>query len=98
VPILTERSAWEKWQNFWGITREEAIKEFHKKSIPIRKLSKEDVIAEVEVRWKAQIVKRYLGEAMITKEVLEEFNLGLKREILPKVELSFEVVELKRGN
>jgi len=32
-----------------GITREELIKEFHKRGIPIRKLSKEDVVAEVEV-------------------------------------------------
>ena len=31
-----------------GITREELIKEFHKRGTPIRKLSKEDVIAEVE--------------------------------------------------
>ena len=31
-----------------GMTREELIEEFHKRGIPIRKLSKEDVIAEVE--------------------------------------------------
>ncbi|ADT85043.1 UPF0175 family protein [Thermococcus barophilus] len=31
-----------------GITREELIEEFHKRGIPIRKLSKEDVIADVE--------------------------------------------------
>ncbi|WP_324735208.1 UPF0175 family protein [Thermococcus sp. SY098] len=30
------------------MTREELIEEFHKRGIPIRKLSKEDVIAEVE--------------------------------------------------
>gem|GEM_PF-6304930 len=30
-----------------GMTREELIEEFHKRGIPIRKLSKEDVIAEV---------------------------------------------------
>jgi len=33
-----------------GITREELIKEFHKRGIPIRKLSKEDVIAEVKCK------------------------------------------------
>ncbi|WP_240910892.1 UPF0175 family protein [Thermococcus sp. MV5] len=32
-----------------GITRDELIQEFHKRSIPIRRLSKEDIIAEVEV-------------------------------------------------
>ena len=32
-----------------GMTREELIEEFHKRGIPIRKLSREDVIAEVEV-------------------------------------------------
>ena len=31
-----------------GMTREELIEEFHKRGIPIRKLSKEDIIAEVE--------------------------------------------------
>ncbi|EHR78595.1 hypothetical protein OCC_05114 [Thermococcus litoralis DSM 5473] len=30
------------------ISREELIKEFHKRGIPIRKLSKEDAMAEVE--------------------------------------------------
>ena len=38
---------------------------------------------------------KILRDTIITKEVLEESTLGLKRGILPKVELPFEVVELK---
>ncbi|NJE12891.1 DUF3368 domain-containing protein [Thermococcus sp. LS2] len=44
---------------------------------------------------KLELLKDVLGDSIITKEVLEEFNLGLKRGILPKVELPFKVVELE---
>lgn len=44
---------------------------------------------------KLKLLKDILRDAIITKEVLEEFTLGLKRGILPKIELPFEVVELK---
>ena len=44
---------------------------------------------------KLELLKDVLGDSIITKEVLEESTLGLKREILPKVELPFKVVELE---
>ncbi|AHF81389.1 DUF3368 domain-containing protein [Thermococcus paralvinellae] len=44
---------------------------------------------------KLELLKDILRDSIITKQVLEEFNLGIERGILPKVKLPFKVVELK---
>lgn len=40
------------------------------------------------------LLKNILVEAVITEQVLEEFNFGIGRGIIPKVELPFKVVKL----
>jgi predicted nucleic acid-binding protein len=44
---------------------------------------------------KLDLIKRSFDRVYITEQVLEEFKLGVKRGVLPDVNLDFEVLKLK---
>ena len=41
------------------------------------------------------ILKRAFEKVYITEQVLEEFKMGVKREILPNIQIDFEVLKLR---
>ena len=41
------------------------------------------------------LIKRAFDRVYVTEQVLEEFRFGVKREVLPDVELDFEILKLK---